>query len=82
MSFPARRSEPSQSPGRCSPGTADLPLETADLIGLDTVLRSIEVIHAEFNDDKYRPCPLLRKMVYAGMMGRKSGKGFYDYGAA
>ncbi len=58
------------------------PLETADLIGLDTVLRSIEVIHAEFNDDKYRPCPLLRKMVYAGMMGRKSGKGFYDYGAA
>jgi 3-hydroxybutyryl-CoA dehydrogenase len=58
------------------------PLETADLIGLDTVLRSIEVIHAEFNDDKYRPCPLLRKMVYAGLMGRKSGKGFYDYGAA
>ena len=58
------------------------PLETADLIGLDTVLRSIEVIYAELNDDKYRPCPLLRKMVYAGMMGRKSGKGFYDYGAA
>ena len=58
------------------------PLETADLIGLDTVLRSIEVIQAELAEDKYRPCPLLRKMVYAGMMGRKSGKGFYDYGAA
>lgn len=56
------------------------PLETADLIGLDTVLRSIEVIYAELNDDKYRPCPLLRKMVYAGTTGRKSGKGFYDYG--
>jgi 3-hydroxybutyryl-CoA dehydrogenase len=55
------------------------PLETADLIGLDTVLRSIEVIHDELNDSKYRPCPLLRKMVYAGTTGRKSGKGFYDY---
>lgn len=58
------------------------PLETADLIGLDTVLRSIEVIQAELAEDKYRPCPLLRKMVYAGLMGRKSGKGFYDYGTA
>jgi len=56
------------------------PLETADLIGLDTVLRSIEVIQAELAEDKYRPCPLLRRMVYAGMLGRKSGKGFYDYG--
>ncbi|HEU4889474.1 MAG TPA: 3-hydroxyacyl-CoA dehydrogenase NAD-binding domain-containing protein [Thermoanaerobaculia bacterium] len=55
------------------------PLETADLIGLDTVLKSLEVIYAEINDDKYRPCPLLRKMVYAGTFGRKSGKGFYDY---
>jgi 3-hydroxybutyryl-CoA dehydrogenase len=55
------------------------PLETADLIGLDTVLRSLEVIYAELNDSKYRPCPLLKKMVYAGMNGRKSGKGFYDY---
>jgi 3-hydroxybutyryl-CoA dehydrogenase len=55
------------------------PLETADLIGLDTVLKSLEVIYAELNDDKYRPCPLLRKMVYAGNNGRKSGKGFYDY---
>ncbi len=55
------------------------PLETADLIGLDTVLRSIEVLYAELNDSKYRPCPLLKKMVYAGTFGRKSGKGFYVY---
>ena len=55
------------------------PLETADLIGLDTVLRSLDVIYAELNDSKYRPCPLLKRMVYAGTMGRKSGKGFYDY---
>jgi 3-hydroxybutyryl-CoA dehydrogenase len=57
------------------------PLETADLIGLDTVLRSLDVIYAELNDSKYRPCPLLKRMVYAGTMGRKSGKGFYDYGS-
>ena len=57
------------------------PLETADLIGLDTVLRSLEVIQAELNDSKYRPCPLLKKMVYAGANGRKSGKGFYNYEA-
>jgi len=55
------------------------PLETADLIGLDTVLRSIEVIQAEFNDSKYRPCPLLRSKVYAGLNGRKTGEGFYKY---
>lgn len=55
------------------------PLETADLIGLDTVLKSIEVILAETNDDKYRPCPLLKAKVYAGMYGRKSGEGFYKY---
>lgn len=55
------------------------PLETADLIGLDTVLKSLEVIYDELNDGKYRPCPLLRKMVYAGTNGRKSGRGFYDY---
>jgi 3-hydroxybutyryl-CoA dehydrogenase len=58
------------------------PLETADLIGLDTILYSIEVLHEEFADSKYRPCPLLRKMVRAGLHGRKSGKGFYDYDVA
>ncbi|WP_404337308.1 3-hydroxyacyl-CoA dehydrogenase family protein [Sphingomonas sp. MMS12-HWE2-04] len=58
------------------------PLETADLIGLDTVLRSLENIHSEFNDGKYRPCPLLRHKVYAGQVGRKSGEGFYRYGVA
>ena len=56
------------------------PLETADLIGLDTILYSIEVLHESYNDSKYRPCPLLKKMVDAGLHGRKSGKGFYDYG--
>ncbi|WP_281173607.1 3-hydroxyacyl-CoA dehydrogenase family protein [Actinokineospora inagensis] len=55
------------------------PLETADLIGLDTVLLSIEVLHDEFKDSKYRPCPLLTSMVDAGLHGRKSGRGFFDY---
>ena len=55
------------------------PLETADLIGLDTILLSIEVLHEAFADSKYRPCPLLKKMVDAGLHGRKSGKGFYQY---
>ncbi|WP_375509322.1 3-hydroxyacyl-CoA dehydrogenase family protein [uncultured Nostoc sp.] len=55
------------------------PLETADLIGLDTILFSIEVLYESFNDSKYRPCPLLKKMVDAGLHGRKSGKGFYAY---
>ncbi|WP_332978112.1 3-hydroxyacyl-CoA dehydrogenase family protein [Microcoleus sp. A003_D6] len=55
------------------------PLETADLIGLDTILFSIEVLYESFNDSKYRPCPLLKKMVDAGLHGRKSGKGFYTY---
>jgi len=55
------------------------PLETADLIGLDTILFSIEVLHESFNDSKYRPCPLLKKMVAAGLYGRKSGEGFYKY---
>jgi 3-hydroxybutyryl-CoA dehydrogenase len=55
------------------------PLETADLIGLDTILRSIEVLYESFNDSKYRPCPLLKKMVAAGCFGKKSGKGFYNY---
>lgn len=55
------------------------PLETADLIGLDTILYSLEVLYESFSDSKYRPCPLLRKMVDAGLHGRKSGKGFYTY---
>jgi 3-hydroxybutyryl-CoA dehydrogenase len=55
------------------------PLETADLIGLDTILQSIEVLYESFNDSKYRPCPLLKKMVDAGLFGRKTGQGFYTY---
>jgi 3-hydroxybutyryl-CoA dehydrogenase len=55
------------------------PLATADLIGLDTVLLSIEVLQQEYGDDKYRPCPLLRSLVSAGLLGRKSGRGFHDY---
>ncbi|MGO9958821.1 MAG: 3-hydroxyacyl-CoA dehydrogenase family protein [Solirubrobacteraceae bacterium] len=55
------------------------PLATADLIGLDTILYSIEVLYESFNDSKYRPCPLLKRMVDAGLHGRKSGQGFYSY---
>lgn len=55
------------------------PLETADLIGVDTVLYSIEVLHEHYADPKYRPCPLLKQMTEAGLHGRKSGRGFYDY---
>ncbi|GKX30079.1 3-hydroxybutyryl-CoA dehydrogenase [Vallitalea longa] len=55
------------------------PLETADLIGLDTILFSVEVLYESYCDSKYRPCPLLKKMVNAGLLGRKSGKGFYVY---
>jgi 3-hydroxybutyryl-CoA dehydrogenase len=55
------------------------PLETADLIGLDTILFSIEVLYDEFKDSKFRPCPLLKQMVDAGLRGRKSGRGFYSY---
>lgn len=55
------------------------PLETADLIGLDTILLSLEVLFDSFKDSKYRPCPLLQKMVDAGNFGQKSGKGFYNY---
>ncbi|MEP6911790.1 MAG: 3-hydroxyacyl-CoA dehydrogenase family protein [bacterium] len=55
------------------------PLATADLIGLDTILYSLEVLCESFNDNKYRPSALLKKMVAAGLYGRKSGRGFYNY---
>ena len=55
------------------------PLELADLIGLDTCLAIMEVMHRVFGDDKYRPCPLLKKYVDAGYLGRKAGRGFYIY---
>lgn len=55
------------------------PLALADLIGLDVVLFIVEVLHRDFGDDKYRPARLLRQMVDAGNLGRKSGKGFYEY---
>ena len=55
------------------------PLTLADLIGLDVCLNIMEVLYTGFSDSKYRPCPLLKKMVAAGYLGRKSGKGFYSY---
>jgi len=58
------------------------PLTLADFIGLDTCLAITEVLHEGLGEDKYRPCPLLRKYVEAGWLGRKSGRGFYDYSQA
>jgi 3-hydroxybutyryl-CoA dehydrogenase len=55
------------------------PLALADLVGLDVVLFVMEVLHRDLGEDKYRPCPLLRKMVDAGYLGRKAGRGFYSY---
>ena len=56
------------------------PLALSDLIGLDTLLLVMETLYNETGDSKYRPCPLLRKKVRAGHLGRKTGKGFYEYG--
>jgi 3-hydroxybutyryl-CoA dehydrogenase len=55
------------------------PLETGDLIGLDTILNSLTVLFESYRDPKYRPAPLLQKMVHAGLLGVKSGRGFYEY---
>ena len=55
------------------------PLQLADFIGLDTCLSIMQVLHDGLSDSKYRPCPLLVKYVEAGWLGRKAGRGFYDY---
>ena len=55
------------------------PLQLADFIGLDICLDIMEVLFIGFNDPKYRPCPLLKEMVSSGLLGKKSGKGFYNY---
>ena len=55
------------------------PLTLADFIGLDVCLSIMEILHNGLGDSKYRPCPLLKKMVAAGYLGKKSGKGFYEY---
>jgi 3-hydroxybutyryl-CoA dehydrogenase len=55
------------------------PLATADLIGLDTILNSLLILYESYKDSKFRPCPLLHNMVYAGLLGQKTGKGFFEY---
>jgi 3-hydroxybutyryl-CoA dehydrogenase len=55
------------------------PLALADLIGLDVLLSVMQILHDEFSDSKYRPCPLLRELVAAGHLGRKSGRGVFSY---
>jgi len=55
------------------------PLELADLIGLDTVLNILNILYEGYGDPKYRACPLLKKYVEAGLLGRKTGRGFYEY---
>ena len=55
------------------------PLTLADFIGLDTCLSIMQVLHSEFGDSKYRPCPLLVNYVNSGLLGKKSGRGFYNY---
>ena len=64
-------------PLRAEPTGAEIAL--GDFIGLDVCLHILEVLHSQLGDPKYRPCPLLRKMVAAGHLGRKSGQGFYQY---
>ena len=55
------------------------PLKLADLIGIDVCLYIIKVLHNDFGDDKYKPCPILQEMVEKGNLGCKSGRGFYSY---
>jgi len=55
------------------------PLALADLIGIDVCLAVMETLYNEFGDSKYRPCPLMRKLVRAGFLGRKTGRGFFNY---